>query len=225
MKKVRHIATFADLLILAIIVIINPTSPFTPYQPFKAPCIPDKIEVRYSKILPTDSIAQSLKRTEAQLSEMQYYLKVHNVTDEGYNQVAGYNQTLLNRKNWLQKMSSLSQNTRLSGSSSQTIRIPAKERPLIAVKLSKGYWRAGHFHLMPFYGKAITRDDQGICRFSIHLPLPAEMEKKGIRIHVDGRFASVPRSSRHCWSERYLVRRLAGMCPSVLGILPLNQFG
>ena len=46
MKKVRHIVTFADLLILAIIVIISPTSPITPYHPFEVPCISDKVEVQ-----------------------------------------------------------------------------------------------------------------------------------------------------------------------------------
>lgn len=59
MKKVRHIATFADLLILAIVVIINPTSPITPYHPFKAPCISDKVEVHYTKALSTDSLTQA----------------------------------------------------------------------------------------------------------------------------------------------------------------------
>ena len=103
MKKVRDI-TYTDLLILAIIVIINPTSTLTPYHSFKAPCIPDKVEIRYTKTIPTDSIANYLKETEAQLSE---------------------------------------------------------DRPLIAVKLSKGYWRAGHYHFTPLNGKAITRDDQG----------------------------------------------------------------
>ena len=75
MKKVRHIATFADLLILAIIVIISPTSPITPYHPFEVPCISDKVEVRYTKVLSPDSLAQSIKMVEAQLSEMKYYLK------------------------------------------------------------------------------------------------------------------------------------------------------
>lgn len=161
MKKVRHIATFADLLILAIVVIINPTSPITPYHPFKAPCISDKVEVRYTKALSTDSLTQSLKKTDAQLSEMKYYLKVHNVTDEGYNQVARYNQTLLDRKDWLQRISELSAANKLPKPSSQTITIPAKERQLIAVKLSKGHWHAGRYTFTPLYGKALTRDYQG----------------------------------------------------------------
>ena len=67
MKKVRDI-TYTDLLILAIIVIINPTSTLTPYHPFKAPCIPDKVEIRYTKTIPTDSIANCLKETEAQFT-------------------------------------------------------------------------------------------------------------------------------------------------------------
>ena len=155
MKKVRDI-TYTDLLILAIIVIINPTSTLTPYHSFKAPCIPDKVEIRYTKTIPTDSIANYLKETEAQLSEMKYYLKVHNVTDEGYNQVARYNATLMDRKVRLAKLVNSTSHT---SSPSQTITIPAKDRPLIAVKLSKGYWRAGHYHFTPLNGKAITRDD------------------------------------------------------------------
>ena len=145
MKKVRDI-TYTDLLILAIIVIINPTSTLTPYHSFKAPCIPDKVEIRYTKTIPTDSIANCLKKTEAQLSEMKYYLKVHNVTDEGYNQVARYNATLMDRKVRLAKLVNSTSHT---SSPSQTITIPAKDRPLIAVKLSKGYWRAGHYHFTP----------------------------------------------------------------------------
>ena len=183
MKKVRHIATFADLLILAIVVIINPTSPITPYHPFKAPCISDKVEVRYTKALSTDSLTQSLKKTEAQLSEMKYYLKVHNVTDEGYNQVAHYNQTLLDRKDWLQRIFELSAANRLPSPSSQTITIPAKDRPLIAVKLSKGHWHAGHFTFTPLYGKALTRDYQGRIVSAVYV---ADTVVSAIRIDSAG---------------------------------------
>ncbi len=161
MKKVRHFATFADLLILAIIVIISPTSPITPYHPFEVPCISDKVEVRYTKVLPPDSLAQSIKIVEAQLSEMKYYLKVHNVTDEGYNQVARYNQTLLDRKDWLLRRAKLSTANRQPTPSSQSITIPAKDRPLVAVKLSNGHWYAGHFTFTPLNGKVLTQDYQG----------------------------------------------------------------
>ena len=183
MKKVRHIATFADLLILAIVVIINPTSPITPYHPFKAPCISDKVEVHYTKALSTDSLTQSLKKTEAQLSEMKYYLKVHNVTDEGYNQVAHYNQTLLDRKDWLQRIFELSAANRLPSPSSQTITIPAKDRPLIAVKLSKGHWHARHFTFTPLYGKALTRDYQGRIVSAVYV---ADTVVSAIRIDSAG---------------------------------------
>ena len=183
MKKVRHIATFADLLILAIVVIINPTSPITPYRPFKAPCVSDKVEVHYTKALSTDSLTQSLKNTEAQLSEMKYYLKVHNVTDEGYNQVAHYNQTLLDRKDWLQRIFELSAANRLPSPSSQTITIPAKDRPLIAVKLSKGHWHAGHFTFTPLYGKALTRDYQGRIVSAVYV---ADTVVSAIRIDSAG---------------------------------------
>lgn len=158
MKKIRSIATVADLLVLAVIVLINPTSPFTPYHPFQAPCIPDKVEVRYSYSLSDDSVAQAVKQTEAQLAEMNYYLKVHNVTDNGYNQVARYNTLLRDR---LDRLTRLSQAAKPRKSSTEIVTIPAKERSLVAVKLSKGHWRAGQFVFTPLYGKAIARDYKG----------------------------------------------------------------
>ena len=45
--------------------------------------------------------------------------------------------------------------------SSQSITIPAKDRPLVAVKLSNGHWYAGHFTFTPLNGKVLTRDYQG----------------------------------------------------------------
>lgn len=40
-------------------------------------------------------------------------------------------------------------------------RVKAKDRPMIAVKTSYGYWQAGHFHIRPFSGKAIAQDYNG----------------------------------------------------------------
>ena len=180
MKKVRNIATLADLLILAIIVLINPTSPLTPYHPFQAPCIPDKVVVRHSYRLPNDSVLHALKQTEAQLAEMQYYLKIHNVTDNGYNQVARYNTLLLDRQ---AKLSRLSTDSTSPKTSTDTVTIPAKERPMIAVKLSKGYWRAGHYIFTPLYGKALARDYKGRIVSAVYA---ADTIVSGTRIDANG---------------------------------------
>ena len=180
MKKVRNIATLADLLILAILALINPTSPLTPYHPFQAPGIPDKVVVRHSYRLPNDSALQVLKQTEAQLAEMEFYLKTHNVTDNGYNQVARYNTLLLDRQ---AKLSRLSTDSASQKHSSDTITIPAKERPMIAVKLSKGYWRAGHYIFTPLYGKALVRDYKGRIVSAVYA---ADTIVSGTRIDADG---------------------------------------
>lgn len=147
MKRTNRSATFADILVMAIVVLICPTSPVTPYHPFCPPQIPDKVEVHYTRPSTTDS----LHHIEAKLAEMDYYFKVHNVTDEGYNQVARYQSVLRAHKT---EIARFTQKTR-------TVRMAAKDRPLVAVKMPHGYWKAGHFHLMPYSGRAITRDRQG----------------------------------------------------------------
>ena len=94
------------------------------------PRIPDKVEVRIYQQPQMDSVLVA-----AQLNELAYYLRTHNVTDEGYNLIAQYN-TLLSR------ISRLSINSRTS----RIIHISAKDRLLPAVMISGGYWKAGHFH-------------------------------------------------------------------------------
>ena len=79
MKKLRSIATFADLLVLALVVILNPLSPLQPSSRKTTPHIPNKVEIRYHKTIAPDSLQQA--RIEAEMDEMRYYLKVHNVSD------------------------------------------------------------------------------------------------------------------------------------------------
>ncbi len=55
------------------------------------PRIPDKVEVRVYQQPQMDSA-----QVAVQLREMDYYLRTHDVTDEGYNLIAQYN-TLLSR--------------------------------------------------------------------------------------------------------------------------------
>ena len=158
MKKTPSTATIANILVLAFAVLINPLCPLTPYRPSTHPCIPDKVEIRYTRPLSPDSTLQLIRQAKEQLNEMNYYFKVHNVTDEGYNQVARYRDYLQIKVSYLSKIYETPAQQRVK---SQTVHIPAKQRPYIAVKLPYGYWRAGHFYLSSLTGKAIACDLQG----------------------------------------------------------------
>ena len=154
MKKLRSIATFADLLILALVVILNPLSPLQPSSRHTPPHIPDKVEIRYHKTIAPDSLQRA--RIEAEMDEMRYYLKVHNVSDEGYQFVAQYHRQLLQKA----KMASATQDTQKTIPTKRDT-IAAKDRPMIAVKMSGGYWKAGHFLTGSLNGKGIARDWKG----------------------------------------------------------------
>ena len=123
-------------------------------QSKRPPRIPDKVEIRYKPQPRPDSLRQRLQDTEYELAEMQYYLRVHDVTDEGYNLVASYNATLEHRKHQLQFRLAHPVNTDTTHHF-----IKAKDRLMPAVKTNGGYWRYGHFHIkQPLNGKAIVRD-------------------------------------------------------------------
>ena len=154
MKKLRSIATFADLLILALVVILNPLSPLQPSSRHTPPHIPDKVEIRYHKTIAPDSLQRA--RIEAEMDEMRYYLKVHNVSDEGYQFVAQYHRQLLQKA----KMASADRDTQKTIPAKRDT-IAAKDRPMIAVKMSGGYWKAGHFLTGSLNGKGIARDWKG----------------------------------------------------------------
>jgi len=156
MKKVRPIASFADLMVLTLIVVLNPLSPIAPYRPHIHPHIPDKVEIRYHQTLSNDSIGYALSNIKNEMEEIQYYLRVHNVTDEGYNMVAQYN-TLLTQKYFRLKGRLNHPDNRKA----DTCLIPARQRPLIAVRMAGGYWKAGHFRMGSLNGKAVVRDYQG----------------------------------------------------------------
>lgn len=113
------------------------------------PCIPDKIEVHIYRQPAVDSAL-----IDGQLKEIQYYLRTHNVTDEGYDLVAQYNTQLY-------RISRYSRQSRSSRQSISQRTIAAKDRLLPAVKIAGGYWKAGHFHLAPVNGRGIVRDWQG----------------------------------------------------------------
>lgn len=142
-RRIRKpIATLSDLIILAVMVLLNPLISCKSPQPR----IPDKVEVVVHQYLTGDT-----KLLYAEIAELDYYLRIHNVTDDGYNLIAQYN-TILQRR---LKISKTHQTSR-----TEIRHISAKDRLLPAVKTSCGYWKAGHFHLGRVNGKVLLRDSQ-----------------------------------------------------------------
>ena len=157
MKMTKPIVRIVDLLVLAVVMLLNPTMPFHPSH--EPPHIGNKLEIYYQPPVDTTVLHKALADVEQEMEEMNYYLKVHNVTDEGYNLVAQYHTSLLAEHRQL-----LAQHQNYTvGSVPLCTRqlIPAKERPMIAVKTMGGYWRAGHFHIGALQGKGIVRDPKG----------------------------------------------------------------
>lgn len=153
MARRKGIANIPDLLVLAAVVLLNPVVACKPL-----PRIPDKVEIVVRQRPTLDSTLVA-----AQLHELQYYLRTHNVTDEGYNLIAQYH-TDLEKLASLSVRSSDSSRTGKTHVITQTSRrfIAAKNRLLPAVRMAGGYWKAGHFHRrMPLNGPGITRDRLG----------------------------------------------------------------
>lgn len=153
MKKIRSIATLADILIMAVVALVNPLNPFHNRYTATPPHIPDKVEIRYVANTPIDSTQQARIHTE--LDEIRYYFKVHNVSDEGYHLVARYHEVLK------QKAKKINKSTHGDRPHESYVRIAAKDRPMPAVKISGGYWKAGHFLVGSLNGKGIARDWRG----------------------------------------------------------------
>ena len=152
MKRIRSIASIADILIVVVLILLAPV-----IKPKSLPTgIPDKVEVRYYQALSPDSLQKALHAVKDEMEEMRYYLRIHNVNDDGFNLVARYNTQLQNEYSRLVGMDS-------GFVKPKTLfrRIKAKDRPMVAVKTLGGYWRAGHFHVGRLNGKGITRDYKG----------------------------------------------------------------
>ncbi len=129
----------ADLLVVALLTLLNPNITYkTP-----PPHIPDKVETVVRRINPVDSV---------QLKELQYYLRTHQVTDEGYNEIASYS-ALLNQR------AAFAAQKKQFRTLQRTIK--AKDRTLPAVRVGCGFWKAGHFRLHVTQGPIILRDEQG----------------------------------------------------------------
>ena len=155
MKLQRFLALLSDILVTAAVVWLAPFCPLTPYRPTAPPHIPDKLEIRYQEPLTADSLQRALLSVEDEMEEMRYYLRIHNVNDEGFNLVARYNDRLQQKYLRLHSLT--------AGGTAKVVRrlVKAKDRPMIAVKAMGGYWRYGHFHRGRLSGQGIVRDRQG----------------------------------------------------------------
>jgi lysozyme len=181
----------ADFLVLALVVVLFVFSPRSPYR--QGPTgIPDKVVTYCYPAIDKDSLLRALQGLEAEKAEMGYYLRVHDIDDEGFHLVALYNDRLQQEYQKLQKslrrlsasrIKSSSLNKRLS-SSRRPQRIAAKDRPLVAVRMGNGYWKAGQFHIGRIrQGKALCRDMQGRIVSAV---FDADTIVSGIRIDKNG---------------------------------------
>jgi lysozyme len=133
--------------------------PITPFRQHPKG-IPDKVITYYQRPISNDSLLHALKEVEAEISEMNYYLRVHNIDDEGFPLVSRYNASLQQEYRYL--LLRKRQKEYAKGQpASKRVRIPAKERPLIAVSFNGVYWKAGHLFVgHPREGQVICRDRQ-----------------------------------------------------------------
>lgn len=163
MKKLRSIANPADLLVLAIVVVLFIFGSASPYRQHPTG-LPDKVVVWYQRTLSPDSLQTALQYIHAEMAEMQYYLRLHTIDDEGYNLVARYNTGLQREYQLLTHQANMSDKARRTARSKplKTNFIPSRQRPKIAVITKYGYWQDCRYHIGHFVGgKAICRDPQG----------------------------------------------------------------
>lgn len=120
----------ADILVLAAVValfLLNPMS-FYHRQPSG---IPDKVEICYQRTQPAAVVDSLVHSVEAEMAEMDYYLRLHSVDDDGFQLVGLYNARLQAEYQQLKRQQ---QQTQQSGRRILlTRRIAAKDRPMIAV--------------------------------------------------------------------------------------------
>lgn len=168
-------ATIADIIVIIALTLLNPM--LFPQMP--PPTIPDKVVKYYKPQLTADSIQHAIALTEKEIDEMSYYLRLHNVMDDGYNLVAEYNTTLQQRLKMLKHQLS---NPKKPKAKSQKLKWlctspdPVKDQTdflaqIYDWQLEKALFPIGHMmkeevreiaereHLAP----AHRRDSQGIC--------------------------------------------------------------
>lgn len=150
--------SIGDILVPIVVTLLNPML-MSQKQP---PAIPDLVIKHYEPAMTTDSLSHVMRQMDREMDEMNYYLRLHNVMDDGYNFVAQYNTMLEHRQRVMkQKFRQADSNGLWHARTVMTERVAAKDRPMTAVKTKDGYWKAGHYYPMPLKGQGITRDDRG----------------------------------------------------------------
>ena len=150
----KYQTTIADIFLVVLMGTIMPFSPLV--QPKQTRQIGKKIIVTSHQRPTDDSLRNAIRLIDDELEEMNYYFRVHSVTDEGYNQIAAHHTRLQQQR---QQLRALLLTERHHYYTYDTLQ--PHERPLVAVKTSGGYWKAGRFHIeQPLYGKGIVMDDQ-----------------------------------------------------------------
>ena len=148
----------ADILVLAAVValfLLNPMS-FYHRQPSG---IPDKVEICYQRTQPAAVVDSLVHSVEAEMAEMDYYLRLHSVDDDGFQLVGLYNARLQTEYQQLKRQQQHAQQS--DRRILLTRRIAAKDRPMIAVCTPDGYWKAGCYRVGRLHsGKAVMRDAQ-----------------------------------------------------------------
>lgn len=155
-RRQQWTAHLSDLVAVALVVLLNPLCPWAP-QPPRPQGIPDKVECYVPQVLSVDSLQNALSSIREEIDAMNYYLKVHNVTDDGFHLVANYNTCLQQEYRMLLQQGK----KRRSRDTVTCRRIPASRRTMIAVKTKGGHWFAGHYLTTPLNGKGIVQDWQG----------------------------------------------------------------
>ena len=89
-----------------------------------------------------DSLRHAIQLTEQELEEMNYYFRIHDVADEGYHLIAAYHTTLQQHCNHLKALLRTEPKRYMTYDT-----IPARKRPIIAVKMNGGFWRSGRFYI------------------------------------------------------------------------------
>ena len=104
-----------------------------------------------------DSLHHRLEQIRKEREAMDDYFAVHNVTDEGFDLIAQHDNQLQQEQIRLKSLLQTDSTRRIVGRRF----IPETKRPMIAVRIKGGYWKAGRYHFGPLNGPAVWRDPQG----------------------------------------------------------------
>lgn len=151
----RYHTTIADICLIVFLGTILPFSPFIHPKPSMS--IGKKLIVTIHQRPSDDSLHRAIQLTDREMEEMNYYFRVHDVQDDGYNQIAAHYSKLQQHRNYLQALLETDSSAYITYDTLQP-----QQRPLVAYKTKGGYWKAGHFHVrQPLNGKGIVKDDKG----------------------------------------------------------------